>query len=935
MLDIVKMTDVFISYSHDNTEFARKLVRAVENRGFDAWIDEEDIPKASEWREDIRAGIEGAEAFLFIISPSSVMSPECGKEIQLAVTLGKRIIPVVYQLLDKDEYTSAIHPVIGRHNWIFADDVSKWNKTLDEIIMTLRTNIDHVRTHTRLTIESRRWRDFKQDPSYLLRDKQLESAETWLRQNIMSDPQPTHLQADFIEASRKAQTLFEKAQTQLERQRKVLASGISIITVIAAIISFGLFQLAQRNADVAVSAAQAAEAQLALNKNDLVSAIELSLNATQIKDPPIEAVRALGSAVNAPGPRFTLIGHTNEVNIVVYHPTESLAISGAKDFSAILWDTGTGEIRHTLNGHSDWVNAVAFNPDGNFAFSGSSDGYVINWDVQLGRENYRFLAHSGGVVDIVTSSDGRYLLTVGCSIGSLANCEASDIKFWDIADGSFVQTIISEHPGYLRTAVINATSDKIYYGGDDGIVFEWDTIENTTKQIHARHAQENNLSSIRDIALSPDGKLLATASADRNAIVWDLENARIEQILSSHSARVLGITFSPDGRLLSTVSEDKNTLVWSVQTGALLQRFIGHQAEISSVDFSQDSRFLITSSIDMSLRIWDLGSNSELRRINLNGVSAFALAHDSTGNTMAVGDSHGRIILFDNSSTEEFIAFREIQAHNAAIFRLVFGPGDAILYAASSDATLSAWDVNTGERLQEFTGHTTQIWAMDLSPDGNLLVSGSDNTRVVPDGDNYRIILWDAHTGEILAEWNEHQDSVLGLDFSPDGQSILSASADFTLIHRDVASGEIRHTLNGHSDWVIDATFNSDGSQALSASADGSMILWDVASGDIIQRYVGHVAQVTRVTFLDDDRFAVSGSRDNNLIVWDLERETDLYTLSGNSDTIWSLLPLGNENRLLSANFDGTIIEWSISTSLSDLQAQASNLLIDLRLFEG
>jgi hypothetical protein len=89
------MSHIFISYSRKDIDIARRIVEALAAQGLDTWIDWEDIPKTVDWEEEVYRGIEEADAFLFMISPDSVQSEMCNKEIAHAVKNGKRIIPII------------------------------------------------------------------------------------------------------------------------------------------------------------------------------------------------------------------------------------------------------------------------------------------------------------------------------------------------------------------------------------------------------------------------------------------------------------------------------------------------------------------------------------------------------------------------------------------------------------------------------------------------------------------------------------------------------------------------------------------------------------------------------------------------------------------------------------------------------------------------
>jgi TIR domain len=89
--------DVFLSYSRKDSDFARRLGEALAARDKEVWADWEDIPATAEWRGEISLGIDAADSFAFVISPDSIRSEECGKELAHALEHGKRIVPLLYR----------------------------------------------------------------------------------------------------------------------------------------------------------------------------------------------------------------------------------------------------------------------------------------------------------------------------------------------------------------------------------------------------------------------------------------------------------------------------------------------------------------------------------------------------------------------------------------------------------------------------------------------------------------------------------------------------------------------------------------------------------------------------------------------------------------------------------------------------------------------
>jgi hypothetical protein len=109
------MSHIFISYSRKDIDFAEKIVKELANDNLDTWIDWKSIPKGEDWEQEIYHGIEGANAFLFLISPDSVQSEACNNEIDYAVKNGKLVLPIVIRNTD----FQSIPPEILKQKWIF------------------------------------------------------------------------------------------------------------------------------------------------------------------------------------------------------------------------------------------------------------------------------------------------------------------------------------------------------------------------------------------------------------------------------------------------------------------------------------------------------------------------------------------------------------------------------------------------------------------------------------------------------------------------------------------------------------------------------------------------------------------------------------------------------------------------------------------------
>jgi|GEM_PF-2300194 len=215
------MSDFFISYSRDDSNFAQTLHTRIEASSKDVWLDCFDIPKGEKFWSEITQGIDAADAFVFILSPSSVEkaamqgdSAYCRREIEYAAHLNKRIIPIVHQEGFNLSHDIPAHKVLGERNWIFFTAPHQFESSLQELVRALETDQSYVRKHTELTVAAEAWEQRgRRDVSTLISGSRLIEAERWLQQGKAKafeqsyqkypSPLPTSLQIAYISASRK------------------------------------------------------------------------------------------------------------------------------------------------------------------------------------------------------------------------------------------------------------------------------------------------------------------------------------------------------------------------------------------------------------------------------------------------------------------------------------------------------------------------------------------------------------------------------------------------------------------------------------------------------------------------------------------------------------------------------------------------------------
>jgi outer membrane protein assembly factor BamB len=249
------------------------------------------------------------------------------------------------------------------------------------------------------------------------------------------------------------------------------------------------------------------------------------------------------------------------------------------------------------------------------------------------------------------------------------------------------------------------------------------------------------------VAFSPDGKLLASAGGSefkpaRNDYktsaevrLWDTAATAESRRLTGHTNKVFAAVFAPDGKTLATGSADQTIRLWDVATGEERLVLRGHAEAVSSLAFSPDGKTLASASWDRTVKLWDAATGRE--RGSLSGheeeVCTVAIAPD--GRMLASGGADWTIRLWDLATARELAV---LKGHGGAVYGLAFSPNGKTLASGSGDETVRLWDVATRKERAALRGHRSGISALAFALDGRTLASaGMDDAvrlwKLVPD----------------------------------------------------------------------------------------------------------------------------------------------------------------------------------------------------------
>jgi WD40 repeat protein len=481
---------------------------------------------------------------------------------------------------------------------------------------------------------------------------------------------------------------------------------------------------------------------------------------------------------NSPEPPL-LEGHTGRIFDLVFSPDGKFLASGGRDGTVILRNAKTWERVELapIERDSGGVLCVAFDGGSRLLAAAGADGVIRIWDVRSGKSALETpIKLTGMIHSIALSPNGKRLAAAGAQ---------QSIHLFDTQTGKAL-TSWRAHSSVVQELAFSTDGRRLISGGADGAVRIWSTGE-VVESVRVGPRRYGGLSRWQ-LAVSPDGALLACTEVAGKVSLWDANNWNDPnwkplRTLEGPPVQVHALAFSPDSRRLAGGFANGRLVLWDVQQETpVLTSSQQHSDQVLGVAFGPDGKFLASAArfrrrtVFDALRLWDAETAEAVHELGADSagsghtaaVNSVALSPD--GRWLASGSGDQTVRLWSLETRRELPALRA--EHVDAVRCVAFSPDSRQLASASYDGTVMVRDVQTGRLLFRLEGHVGQVNSVCYSRDGSRIASGSSDRTIK---------VWDAATGQELLTLEGHSGSVTCLAFSADGRRLFSLCSSRTL----------------------------------------------------------------------------------------------------------------------------------------------------------
>lgn len=557
-------------------------------------------------------------------------------------------------------------------------------------------------------------------------------------------------------------------------------------------------------------------------------------------DGTIKMIEANVDVSTAPKLLKTFTGHKGSVTAIAMSPNGLAIASSSRDETVAIWDAVSGKVISFLSAHSKPVFSVAYSQDGQFLATTSADCSVRVFKSTLGNEIGQFslakpetseankYSYSG------SSSESDVYMTAVCAHPTKENIFATgssdcNIYIWDTNRPRPIATFERRHNRPINCLDWSPDGKWIASCAEEPAVLLWNAETYNFACVATQHLHPVNAVAFNPRASSP---LLASACDGFDVRIWNYKTKqphRMESLegtgedpstLKGHDSTVKGLSWHPKGTILASASRDRTAKLWDTAKGTCVKTLRGHKDWLNSVCFSPDGQRAVTGAWDYHVKHWNLRLAED--EINPPALQAHdgpvsAVRYINNGQHFISSGGDGKLVVWDASSGS---IITQLTGHNQRINALTV-LADGSVVSVSDDRSIRHWAPLEPIEIAALTGHSSTVRAAVFAP-------AQDRYLVYTASDDQTVKVWDA---DVVKHAKVEDDYLAGSSATSNrAQSKDSSATSF----RTVAL----LPLAAHESQINAVAFFENSNTVFTSSDDGSAVQWDVSSNQAVRAFV-------------------------------------------------------------------------------------------------
>jgi WD40 repeat protein len=557
------------------------------------------------------------------------------------------------------------------------------------------------------------------------------------------------------------------------------------------------------------------------------------------------------------GALFELCKHSNSVFSVAGSPDGAWLAVGGFDGALQVWDLLARRLAATLQEQAPYCVA-AFCPTGKLLAAVGTDGTVTLWEwpgaIALGR-----LETDGPIRSLSFSADGQKL--AGYSA-------AGTVWVWDPETRRPLNSLkgfgVAQFHG--GEAVLSAKGDWVAVGIADGCIRVVDTVTGQELARWQAHPE-----SILALAVSPDDRFLASGAGftDSSVRLWDARSGALVTNLVGHQAWVSAVVFLPDGKTLASASADQTIRLWDWQQGRATAVLRGSLHEVWSLASLAKSDTLVSGAKDGKVQVWRPKEAPSSGACAAPPLSVHMTAFTGDGAEWVGLLTSGIVVCGHAAAPQSWQPIEALGRDNRAV---ACRQKDGLLAVATGAGTVTLWDLKRQSVV-------TNLATADLTPRLGALQFTADGKYLVRARSSSAIAVWETEFWSITASWSTENEELGSIGLSPDGR-FLAAGGKVTRVW-DLMTGRRVVSFQAHRQPTDTLAFSPDGKVLATGSQEGVAKLWEVGAWRELATLHGHLLGVHALAFSPDSQRLATGSVDRESVkLWDLATTSEVLNLS-------------------------------------------------------